>query len=267
VIARWNGSAWENPTAGASQRLVQLGDCTIRDMTVVPATGDAPASLLVAGYVGVIQGGRFTIGPAELLALSGGSWIGVPVPIYPGTRVTDVLVWMHAAEPELFIATGPEIFRQVAGAWTRIPFRAGGIWSLGEFDDGSGTYLYAGGSNIGTVDTGYVFSTARWTGTYWTLAGSLYELPVANVYEFLAGASPSTDSRWLVARGFQLTALRACASCPADFNRSGTADVDDVFSFLNAWFRVDPQADTDGRGGVTIDDLFAFLRSWSLGCP
>lgn len=54
--------------------------------------------------------------------------------------------------------------------------------------------------------------------------------------------------------------------CLADFDGSGSATIDDLFQYLNAWFQGDDRADANGQNGVTIDDLFIFLNAWFTGC-
>ncbi|MBY0262803.1 MAG: immunoglobulin domain-containing protein, partial [Phycisphaerales bacterium] len=53
--------------------------------------------------------------------------------------------------------------------------------------------------------------------------------------------------------------------CQADFDASGTRDVNDIFAFLSAWFAGLPAADinSDGRD---VNDIFAFLSLWFAGC-
>ncbi len=54
--------------------------------------------------------------------------------------------------------------------------------------------------------------------------------------------------------------------CAADFNRSGAAEVADIFDFLSAWFAADPRADINGLDGVGVQDIFDFLSAWFVGC-
>jgi hypothetical protein len=54
--------------------------------------------------------------------------------------------------------------------------------------------------------------------------------------------------------------------CVADFDRSGTANLDDIFIYLNAWFAGEPRCNVDGIAGLTIDDLFVFINLWFAGC-
>ena len=55
--------------------------------------------------------------------------------------------------------------------------------------------------------------------------------------------------------------------CAADFNRSGAADVADIFDFLTVWFASDVRADFNGVDGVGVADIFDFLTAWFAGCP
>jgi hypothetical protein len=57
--------------------------------------------------------------------------------------------------------------------------------------------------------------------------------------------------------------LRPCA---ADFNCSGSASVQDIFDFLQAWFAGSRSADFDGMGGIAVADIFGFLGAWFSGC-
>jgi hypothetical protein len=54
--------------------------------------------------------------------------------------------------------------------------------------------------------------------------------------------------------------------CPADFNRSGSVGIQDIFDFLNAWFAGDASADFNHVNGLTEQDIFDFLSSWFAGC-
>jgi hypothetical protein len=56
-----------------------------------------------------------------------------------------------------------------------------------------------------------------------------------------------------------------CA-CRADYNHSGTLNVQDIFDFLSGWFGGNPAADFNGMGGITVQDIFDFLSAWFAGC-
>jgi glucose/arabinose dehydrogenase len=53
--------------------------------------------------------------------------------------------------------------------------------------------------------------------------------------------------------------------CPADYNRSGGVEIQDIFDFLNGWFAADSRADFNG-GGLSVGDIFDFINEWFAGC-
>lgn len=62
------------------------------------------------------------------------------------------------------------------------------------------------------------------------------------------------------------TAVFVAVACRADFDRSGTVDVADIFFFLGSWFGQSPLADTDLDGTIGVPDIFAYLALWFAGC-
>jgi hypothetical protein len=61
-------------------------------------------------------------------------------------------------------------------------------------------------------------------------------------------------------------------TCRADFDRSGTISVQDIFSFLAAYFAnvtgpSPPGGDFDQNGTVSVGDIFSFLAAYFTGCP
>lgn len=54
--------------------------------------------------------------------------------------------------------------------------------------------------------------------------------------------------------------------CPGDYDHQDGRSVDDIFMFLNDWFRGMPGADYDRHGGRTVDDIFVFLGDWFTAC-
>ncbi len=54
------------------------------------------------------------------------------------------------------------------------------------------------------------------------------------------------------------------APCPADHDQSGSLTTEDVFSFLQAWFR--GEADYDQSGVNDVVDIFEFLADYFNGC-
>jgi hypothetical protein len=61
--------------------------------------------------------------------------------------------------------------------------------------------------------------------------------------------------------------------CRADFNGDGVVAVQDIFSFLAAWFAQNGltgpghTADFNNDSIVNVTDIFAFLAAWFAGCP
>jgi hypothetical protein len=60
--------------------------------------------------------------------------------------------------------------------------------------------------------------------------------------------------------------LRVQTICPADFDASGSLQVQDIFAFLNAWFASDPSSDFNRVDGIGVPDIFDFLSAWFAGC-
>lgn len=67
--------------------------------------------------------------------------------------------------------------------------------------------------------------------------------------------------------------IQTCAvtTCQADFDGSGQAGLQDLFSYLQAYFGnvlgpSPPGADMDQSGAITLQDLFRFLELWFAGC-
>jgi probable HAF family extracellular repeat protein len=56
------------------------------------------------------------------------------------------------------------------------------------------------------------------------------------------------------------------AFCRADYNGDGSAEVDDIFTFLGLWFANDQRADVEDNGDIAVPDIFAFLSAWFSGC-
>jgi hypothetical protein len=54
--------------------------------------------------------------------------------------------------------------------------------------------------------------------------------------------------------------------CPADFNCSGSANSQDFFDFLAAFFALLPSADFNHSGAIDSQDFFDFLTAFFAGC-
>lgn len=80
--------------------------------------------------------------------------------------------------------------------------------------------------------------------------------PAANAWQFFNGG-------WIFIwdPAFKLTAF-----CKADYDKSGSATVQDIFALLNDWFAGSANADINGADGLSVSDIFDFLNVWFAGC-
>ncbi len=76
---------------------------------------------------------------------------------------------------------------------------------------------------------------------------------VINPFVLATGASATTT-----------VVVTTTAGSSADWDRSGAVDINDIFTFLNAWFA--GNADFNGIAGTDINDIFDFLNKWFQGC-
>jgi hypothetical protein len=53
----------------------------------------------------------------------------------------------------------------------------------------------------------------------------------------------------------------------ADFDASGTLDIDDFIAFQTGFAVEAPCADTDRSGALDIDDFVTFQTLFAVGCP
>ncbi len=80
---------------------------------------------------------------------------------------------------------------------------------------------------------------------------------------FLATVPPQLPSLWSFDWADGLLSGFICA---ADYNRSGSISVNDIFDYLSDWFIGAYRADVNGDGTVNVQDIFDFLTSWFAGC-
>jgi len=88
-------------------------------------------------------------------------------------------------------------------------------------------------------------------------------------YTFDTTTSRVSFGTYALATGAAATTLfsvQHLAGPSPDFNRSGSATVQDIFDFLAAYFAGDPRADFNGTGGATVQDIFDFLSAYFMGC-
>lgn len=82
-----------------------------------------------------------------------------------------------------------------------------------------------------------------------------------------SATAPNGEARSPVA---QVTFFCGSMGCPprcfADYDGSQVTTVNDLFSYLAAWFAGSARADSNGNGTVAVDDIFNFLSLWFQGC-
>jgi len=149
----------------------------------------------------------------------------------------------------------------------------GYVYALATQQGPSGLDLIVSGSFISAGIIG-ANNIARWrpATSAWSALGSglsggaaraLAVLPLGGAGDIAVGGNFTTAggntspafARW-----------SARPTCAADFNCSGAATIEDLFSFLAAWFASDVSANFNGVGSVTVQDLFDFLTAWFAGC-
>jgi cytochrome c peroxidase len=151
----------------------------------------------------------------------------------------DVPAALAGAQAILAVSTSPPVNGRVQGAELKGPVAVAG---------------HAAGAN----------ATLHWPLT----PGSVAPGQVVYVqWQIATPAAPGGEAR---SQAAQLTFFCGSMGCPprcaADFDASQTVTIDDVFTYLNAWFAGNARADASGDGALTIDDLFVFISAWFAGC-
>ncbi len=114
--------------------------------------------------------------------------------------------------------------------------------------------------------SGGVGLTYRWENPPVFPAGALDLTAAAD--PALALTEESDDNNDRPARVYaRVPAEARAAACPADINRSGEADIFDLFDFLSMLDENNLAGDLDGDGAMTIFDLFDFLAAMDTPCP
>lgn len=180
----------------------------------------------------------------------------------------------------------------------------GKVWTFAEFDDGTGTKLFAGGGGVN-----------RWDGHKWSAVPGFEDVDVATMIghggELYVGGSRRVDGdrlgvvlRWNGSTVVQLAAghgelsgwvsavtmasdsalyvggrftefggasimnfaTQVCPPCPADCDSSGALDIFDYLCYINAFAAADLTADCDGSGELDLFDFACFANSFDQGC-
>lgn len=106
-----------------------------------------------------------------------------------------------------------------------------------------------------------------------TFAGSLYVHLIQDKdtlnndgYYYFATRLKSSPTATAGAGGSNNASFLRVLACPADYNGSGTVNVQDIFDFLGGWFAGDIRADFNGNSSIAVQDIFDFLATWFSGC-
>jgi len=83
----------------------------------------------------------------------------------------------------------------------------------------------------------------------------------------LAWEDERSDSGDIYAQNVNPDGTLGVATCPADIDGDGDADVADFFAFVVAFAAGDPVADFNGDGSIDVGDFFAFVAAFAAGCP
>ncbi len=249
TVGSWNGSTW-----------VPLGELT--GLTF------GPHPLATVGTT--LYAATYFTGTSSIGQYSGGDWTGIDTT--PLGTVVTLLTHNNALH-----AAG-----QAADGTGVVGWLNGTTWQIlgGTFDTNPSALASVNGSlyalgGFTSIDGAPFKGVARWDGTAWQPLGSgANGVGTAGSVLALAGLNGNVvaggDFFGIGGKGYSRFAVYGCIPtppCPADFNHSGGATVQDIFDFLTAWFGAAPGADFNGVGGVTVQDIFDFLAAWFAGCP
>ena len=83
-------------------------------------------------------------------------------------------------------------------------------------------------------------------------------------------ANSAAGSSFTTAESCNASGNAKTPCCYADYNKSGSITVQDIFDFLHDWFAGSPYAKVGGNGTSgtpTVQDIFDFLAAWfTKGC-
>lgn len=123
----------------------------------------------------------------------------------------------------------------------------------------------------GATPTGGAFSITV-TGTPVVGGGMCCRGATCNSTVAQASCTPTTNagaSFVSAAPSCNLNGSLTTPCCYADYDKSGTAAVADIFAYINDWFASSPYAVIGGDGtgpGATVTNLFDWINAWFAGC-
>lgn len=109
-------------------------------------------------------------------------------------------------------------------------------------------------------------SSASW-GSY--IGNGTISLTIDPTFSYFMAASGGIDELFYFydfTSAMTARVIYEFTACPADFNRDGRLNTQDVTAFLNAYTAGDSSADFNGDGSINSLDVLAFLNAWTAGC-
>lgn len=273
TVRAWNGTDWsplgngDNRVIGSTYRLLNGSELAGQpDLLAVGAVGVLPAANPLTGF-GAKWDGVAWSPIADLTAGSQGpTTYRVAMQFFDdGSPIGNTL---YVIGPGGGSAGG--VWRLSEGALMSVPGVTFGsnLFALAPFEDGTRARarLYVGGTGL------YAWDGAAWE----TIIPGDPNPSMPRDILSLTTFQPSAASRPILliggSRAMNLNGrhgmvyLTSCLPCAADFDHSGAIGVQDLLSYLQAWFAHDSAAEFDGVPGVGLDDLFAFLGAWQVDC-
>ena len=158
-----------------------------------------------------------------------------------------------------------------------------GAYEISDADDTARADLQSNGDEPSLDGTIY-FSYKHTEDTLY-ISTTAYDAADAVAFSGLADADPDTDTAGIALGGFSLGPVFGFSGsnawfddlivntgittdpCPADLDRNGTLNLDDISLFADAFFAGEFMADCDNNGILNLDDIICFSGSFVAGCP
>ncbi len=269
-IASWDGTTL-TPLA-SSMTLVGINPLVTCMAVFDDEQGGGP-QLYIGGRFSAVNGV-----PANMIARwNGSTWSAVGTNLAPRNAAAEIdamLVHDDGTGAALYVGgtnlrlNGDGINRATAKwngtTWTAVgqPL-TGRTWSLVSFDDGTGSRLYAGGTQAAV---GYFY---RLEGGTWTAVGGGAGAQVVKLLvegnRMHMGGSFTTAGGQTANRIAARTSCIVVCGCAADFNDDGGVDGADVSAFFEAWESSTGCSDVNDDGGIDGSDVSEFFSLWESG--
>ncbi len=288
AMAVWNGKLYiagtfDTVAGQPSTGIAEWDNGTWRSIGSVSPSGAADTLYVFDDGSGekLYVGGGFTSidGAGPLLARwDGTNWSGLPsIAPFGSPSGVNAMTTFPMAGQDLLVVAG--VSMEINGTrcdaatwngsqWTPLPgyLSTEGIYDVAVFDNGlTGQSIYAFGYMPGWGHG------VRWNGTSWTTGyGASASINNSQQPARIFDVEVRDGALWVVG-DFREPApaiyrVNPCPPpiCPADWDRSGGIDGDDITAFFADWQA--GEADIDGSGGTDGDDITFFFVRWQAGC-